>query len=62
MDRKDHQIVRALMHDGRLSNQDLAAAVNLCRAAVQEIDPIRTNQVGRALSTPAEREGRDDRG
>ena len=29
MDRKDHQIVRALMHDGRLSNQDLAAAVNL---------------------------------
>jgi Lrp/AsnC family transcriptional regulator, leucine-responsive regulatory protein len=29
MDRKDHQIVRALMRDGRLSNQDLAAAVNL---------------------------------
>lgn len=29
MDRKDHQIVRALMTDGRLSNQDLAAAVNL---------------------------------
>ncbi|MEI4505361.1 Lrp/AsnC family transcriptional regulator [Sphingopyxis sp. CCNWLW253] len=29
MDRKDHQIIRALMADGRLSNQDLAAAVNL---------------------------------
>jgi hypothetical protein len=40
----------------------LVAAVHLCRADVQEIDPIRANQVGRALSTPAEREGIDDRG
>ena len=40
----------------------LVAAVSLCRAAVQEIAPIRTNQVGRALSTPVEREGIDDRG
>lgn len=29
MDRKDYQIVRALMCDGRLTNQDLAARVNL---------------------------------
>ncbi|WP_439568420.1 Lrp/AsnC family transcriptional regulator [Sphingopyxis sp.] len=29
MDRKDYQIVRALMRDGRLTNQDLAARVNL---------------------------------
>ena len=35
MDRKDHQIVRALMHDGRLSNQDLAAAVNLSERSLR---------------------------
>ncbi len=29
MDQKDHQIVRALLQDGRLTNQDLAARVNL---------------------------------
>jgi sugar phosphate isomerase/epimerase len=45
-----------------LARARLVAAVSLCRAAVQEIDPIRANQIGRALSTPAEREGIDDRG
>ncbi|MCC5962358.1 MAG: Lrp/AsnC family transcriptional regulator [Rhodobacteraceae bacterium] len=29
MDDKDRQIIRALQRDGRMSNQDLAAAVNL---------------------------------
>lgn len=29
MDRKDYQIIAALMEDGRLSNQDLSAQVNL---------------------------------
>lgn len=29
MDEKDRQIIRALQRDGRLSNQDLAASVNL---------------------------------
>ncbi|MGR3761762.1 Lrp/AsnC family transcriptional regulator [Roseobacteraceae bacterium NS-SX3] len=29
MDKKDRQIIRALQKDGRMTNQDLAAAVNL---------------------------------
>lgn len=29
MDAKDRQIIRALQHDGRMTNQDLAARVNL---------------------------------
>lgn len=29
MDTKDRQIIRALQHDGRMTNQDLADAVNL---------------------------------
>lgn len=29
MDEKDRQIIRALQRDGRMSNQDLAATVNL---------------------------------
>lgn len=29
MDSKDRQIIRALQHDGRMTNQDLSASVNL---------------------------------
>ena len=29
MDSKDRQIIRALQRDGRMTNQDLAEAVNL---------------------------------